>query len=542
MFSQAIRRWLAPARPIRSETRRFHPGLEMLEDRAVPAGFVVAGADAGGPPLVSVLADNDHNGTYETRVYTFRAFDARVRGGVRVATGDFDGDGNDELVAAAGSGAGGVRIFNLNPDGTVTLLEEFKPYGTRFRGGVFVAAGDITGDGRDDLVTGAGGGRPRVKIFSDLDRDGFISDNQTDSFLAYPHAFRGGVRVAVGQIGGTVGQDELITGPGPGPAQPVKIWRDAERFGPGSGAVSDDPLLDEFFPFGAAFSGGVFVAASQVGIAFAGGGNLVVGRDQGPPQVKIFVDIDGPFAAGAGSVSDDPVFESFLAYPRSFRGGVRVALGDTDPGPASSDKLLIGPGPGRALPVQIRQDSADVGRYLGDNPPGDSFLPLGAGFSRGFFVAFGEVTRDAFVSAAPPRPIIDGATTTSSIFVPPSAGVVRDLNVSLNISHPYVDALVVTLSHFNSDGSSFHISLFTNVGGLGNGFILHLDDEAGASVDTLPDFEDDITHAGTYRLQGAARLSTFDGLDASGEWRLTIADDADPDGGTLFSWSLLITY
>jgi len=38
-------------------------------------------------------------------------------------------------------------------------------------------------------------------------------------------------------------------------------------------------------------------------------------------------------------------------------------------------------------------------------------------------------------------------------------------------------------------------------------------------------------------------LSAFDGLDASGEWRLTIEDHFTmADFGTLFSWSLLITY
>jgi len=37
-------------------------------------------------------------------------------------------------------------------------------------------------------------------------------------------------------------------------------------------------------------------------------------------------------------------------------------------------------------------------------------------------------------------------------------------------------------------------------------------------------------------------LSAFDGEDASGDWTLTIADQAGGDTGTLFNWSLKFTY
>jgi subtilisin-like proprotein convertase family protein len=37
-------------------------------------------------------------------------------------------------------------------------------------------------------------------------------------------------------------------------------------------------------------------------------------------------------------------------------------------------------------------------------------------------------------------------------------------------------------------------------------------------------------------------LSTFDGLDASGEWLLVITDDNPTNHGTLFNWALNFTY
>src|SRR4029079_11796360 len=51
--------------------------------------------------------------------------------------------------------------------------------------------GDVNGDGRADLITGAGpGGGPHVRAFSGLDH------SELASFFAYPASFAGGVFVA----------------------------------------------------------------------------------------------------------------------------------------------------------------------------------------------------------------------------------------------------------------------------------------------------------------------------------------------------------
>ena len=60
-----------------------------------------------------------------------------------------------------------------------------------------MAAGDVNGDGRDELIVAPGLGKPAsVRIFSDTDLDGKVLDNQTDSFIAFSSAFTGGVTVA----------------------------------------------------------------------------------------------------------------------------------------------------------------------------------------------------------------------------------------------------------------------------------------------------------------------------------------------------------
>src|SRR5205085_2327868 len=127
------------------------------------------------------------------------AYAANFRGGVRVATGDVDGDGTADVVTGAGAGGGPhVRVFS---GATGAVLSEFFAYDPAFRGGVFVAAGDVNGDGRADIVTGAGaGGGPHVKVFA---ADGTL----LQSFFAYDPAFTGGVAVAAGDVadGGRAG-------------------------------------------------------------------------------------------------------------------------------------------------------------------------------------------------------------------------------------------------------------------------------------------------------------------------------------------------
>src|SRR5204863_7714922 len=110
-------------------------------------------------------------------------------GGVRVATGDVNGDGYDDLITAAGAGGGPhVKVFDGK---TGALLREFMAYDAAFTGGVYVAAGDVNGDGKADIVTGVGvGGGPHVKAFSGAD------GSVLASFMAYDANFLGGVYVA----------------------------------------------------------------------------------------------------------------------------------------------------------------------------------------------------------------------------------------------------------------------------------------------------------------------------------------------------------
>jgi hypothetical protein len=131
---------------------------------------------------------------------------------------------------------------------TGQVLADFQAYNPAFGGGIFVAAGDVNGDGRADFVTGAdAGGGPHVRIFDAVTRQ------EIRSFFAYGFTFTGGVRVATTDFNGD-GIADIITGAGPGGGPHVRILR-GDNLG----------QLASFFAYAINFTGGVYVGGSMKG-------------------------------------------------------------------------------------------------------------------------------------------------------------------------------------------------------------------------------------------------------------------------------------
>lgn len=170
----------------------------------------IVGAGPGGQPLIRA-----YNGTSQGLIGTLVAFEPGFTGGVNVAVGDITGDGVVDIIAGAASGTPRVRIFN-GTNGA--LMFDFVPFTIAGMSGVEVAAGDVNGDGLADLIVGGGAGaEPWVKVYN------AANAAVLHNFLAYPAAFRGGVFVATGDIDAD-GRADIVTGPGAGGGPLVKAF------------------------------------------------------------------------------------------------------------------------------------------------------------------------------------------------------------------------------------------------------------------------------------------------------------------------------
>ncbi len=306
---------------------------------------IVVATDAGAGPHVKVF-----DGGTNADVQSFFAYSPSFSGGVRVAAGDVNGDGVADIITGAGPGAGPhVKVFDGR---TNAELMSFFAFGPQFTGGVFVAAGDVNGDGRDDIITGADKGAPggHVKVF-----DG-ATGGEIRSFLAFDPSFSGGVRVAAGDVNGD-GFADIVVGAGPGAGPHVKVF---------DGATHTE--LASFFAYGQ-FAGGVHVAAGDVNND--GRDDIITGAGEGSPggHVKVF---------GGANLQE---LRSFFAYGPNFTGGVRVAAGDVNGDGVADIVTGAGPGAGPHVKVFEGQTNAELRSFF-------AFDPI---FSGGVFVAAGDL-------------------------------------------------------------------------------------------------------------------------------------------------------
>lgn len=132
---------------------------------------------------------------------TFFPFGVKYTGGVRVATGDLNGDGRDDLVVAQGNFGGQVIVYNGgNPN---DQLMNFQVGGAKYKGGLNIAVGDIDNDGDADIVTGRNRlSAPTVEIFSYQIGSGLAVTMPLlkGKFDAFATNYRNGVRVALADI------------------------------------------------------------------------------------------------------------------------------------------------------------------------------------------------------------------------------------------------------------------------------------------------------------------------------------------------------
>ncbi|MGE3163620.1 MAG: proprotein convertase P-domain-containing protein [Planctomycetota bacterium] len=132
-------------------------------------------------------------------------------------------------------------------------------------------------------------------------------------------------------------------------------------------------------------------------------------------------------------------------------------------------------------------------------------------------------------ASVPGAGVANNGTTTNVVNVAGVAGVIQNLDVAMQITHPFNGDLEIRLQ---SPGGAITVTLHDNLGV------------------NLPDFDciwDDAGRptAPPYNLgeriapSGPGTLADFNALQADGDWTLTIVDGVlDPNFGTLDSWEL----
>ncbi|MBI2426517.1 MAG: hypothetical protein HYV34_01595 [Candidatus Kerfeldbacteria bacterium] len=253
--------------------------------------IVVAAGDGMGPQVRVFKADG-------FEIANFFAYDTNARFGARVAVGDVDGDGENEIVTVPGiGGTPHVRVFKANG----TPESSFMALDGKFKGGAYIAIGNVLGESKDQIVIAAGkGGGPHVTVHRS-------NGTAVANFFAYDRNFRNGITVATVDTDGD-GKDEIVTGPefGSPHIQFFAVKRGSiERLSPG------------YYAFDPNYKGGVNVSGVDI-------------TGDGKDEIMISSGVNAEAWVKIYNKSGTAILEEFIAYPRTYTGGTRVAGGDVD--------------------------------------------------------------------------------------------------------------------------------------------------------------------------------------------------------------------
>lgn len=302
-----------------------------------------------GPGVASLLKAFSYAGKLQTAPKNLYAFSKSYKEGMHLAACDVDGDGVDEIVTAVGPNQSPwVKVFRKNGQ----VISKFLAYAADVKGGVFIACGDLNGDGKGEIVTGVPEGyNPRVRTFNGVTGKPIISNG----FLAYSKTLQTGIRVATGDVDGD-GLDEIIVGTGNGAAPRIRIF---------SGKGVPKPKLD-FYAYSKNERGGINVAAGDVN----GDGidEVITGSPAGKTgEVKIFT-------------PTGRLLKKFNAYSASYKLGVKVSSGDVNADGTS--EIIIGTETGGSPRIRVLKMN---GQALGDFYPYDKNVKNGVETTTAYF-------------------------------------------------------------------------------------------------------------------------------------------------------------
>lgn len=287
-----------------------------------PGGIRTATADFNGDGQGDLLAGTGPGVTAQIRVldgvtgaelFAFTPF-GNFTGGVYVAVGDVTGDGISDIAITPDEG-GGPRVIVLTGAGFGVIADFFGIQDPSFTGGARPAIGDMNGDGNGEVIIAAGfGGGPRVTIWDGqavTDAGGFApAGDPLSNFFAFESSLRNGVFVAAGDVDGD-GFADLILGGGPGGGPRVRVADGFALLQAGNFGSLDlrlDLQIGNFFAGDPNSRGGIHVASKDLdGDDLA---DVVTGAGPGAGTT-----VTGFAGSGISGNATPPTILSFEAYP-----------------------------------------------------------------------------------------------------------------------------------------------------------------------------------------------------------------------------------
>ena len=222
---------------------------------------------------------------------------------------------------AVGAGIGSSPIVRLIDAETGAVRAEAMAFETTFKGGVRVAMGDVDGDNSPEILAASGAGRvAEIRVFKEQVGSTVLKELTAYRTLPFGSAYWGGTEVACGDVDAN-GREDIVAAMSRGGGT-VNIFLSVNAADPITNAA-----YRSFTPFGGTYDGGASVAVAELGTFSAGQLVNAIIPDR---RVEIVVGSGAgmPATVKAYDVSATPrVVMTITPMSPSLQGGVTVASG-----------------------------------------------------------------------------------------------------------------------------------------------------------------------------------------------------------------------